>query len=47
LGGGVGHRLNIAAVAFGCRGGRRRCDDRDGIDVGVNIIKAEGLLLHH
>jgi hypothetical protein len=45
LGGGIGHRLKIAAVALDSGGGRRTCNNGIGIDVGVDIVKAEGLLL--
>ncbi len=45
LGGGVGRRLIIAVAALGGGGGRRTCDDGVGVDVGVGILKATGLLL--
>ncbi len=47
LGGGVGCWLKIAVVALGGRGGRRTCDNGVGVDLGVDIIKAVGLLLRH
>jgi hypothetical protein len=47
LGGGIGHWLKIAAAALGGGGGRRTCNDGIGIDIGINVVKAEGLLLRH
>jgi hypothetical protein len=47
LGSGIGYWLKIAAAALGSRGGRRTWDNGIGVDVGVDTIKAEGLLLRH
>jgi hypothetical protein len=47
LGGGVGCRFKIAAVALGSGNDRRTCNNGLGIDVGINIVKAKGLLLQH
>ncbi len=45
LGGGVGCQLKIAVGALGSRGSRRTCNDGINIDVGINVVKAMGLLL--
>jgi hypothetical protein len=45
LGGGVGHWLKIAVGALGGGGGRRSCDNGISVDIGINAIKAVGLLL--
>jgi hypothetical protein len=45
LGGGVGHRLKIAAAALGSGGSRRTCNDCTGIDTSVDIVKSNCLIL--
>ncbi len=39
LGGGVGHRLKIAAAALGGRGSRRTCNNGVSVGIGINISK--------
>jgi hypothetical protein len=45
LGGGIWYRLKIAAMALGGRGSRKTCNDGVSIDVGIDVVKAKGLLL--
>ncbi len=47
LGGGIECRLKIAAAALGGRSSRRTCNTGIGIEFGINVVKAEGLLLWH
>ncbi len=45
LGSGIELWFKIAAAALSGRGSRRTCNIGVGVDVGVNIVKAKGLLL--
>ncbi len=42
----LGGGLNCSG-GLGGGGGRRTCDNGIGVDVGVDVVKAEGLLLLH
>ncbi len=47
LGSDIGHRLKIAAAVLGGGGGRRTCNDSIDIHIGIDVVKAKGLLLWH
>ena len=41
----IGRGLTIAAVALGSGGGRRTWDNGVGVDFGINVVKANCILL--
>jgi hypothetical protein len=47
LGAGVGHQLKIEVAVLGGRVSRRAWDNGIGVNVGVKVLKAVGLLLRH
>ncbi len=44
-GSGIGQGLKIAVAAFGGGGGRRTCANGIGVEIGIEVVKAKGLLL--